>query len=195
MRRSGTGAAAIHGHTNPWWAGLAVVIVLLPLAAAMACSGRDAEPTTSSALPTAIPDTFDPCRGISVDVLESQHLNPEPHPTVARVGGRGEQSKGCEYWAQPGAESELGSGVTINVTNVTMNYFTKNFEPAHLFTRSAISGRSVATAGSMGNSYCVMLIELKAGGIQMTNASSRTDSCRTLTNVATAIIPSIPAGA
>ncbi|MGW5516605.1 DUF3558 family protein [Nocardia africana] len=177
------------------WAGLAAVIVVLSLAAATACSDTGSEPAAPSALPTAIPGTFDPCRDIPVNVLESQHLSPEPHPTVAKIGGGGEQSKGCEYWAQHGAEAELGSGVTINVTNVTMEYFAKNFEPNHQFTHSEISGRSVATAGSAGNSYCVMLIALAAGGIEMSNASSRNDSCRILTNVATALISSIPAGA
>ncbi|WP_181064626.1 DUF3558 family protein [Nocardia nova] len=145
-----------------------------------------------AALPTTLSSAFDPCTSIPGDVLESVRLQPEGRPTPARVGGAGEQYKGCEFRTLEDADPDRGPDVHIQVTNITMSYYETNFRPGRQFRAFRIDGRDVATAGEQGDTYCSMLIGLRSGGVKLSTTTSKNDSCQVLTDVATAVVPHIP---
>ncbi|MFG3518723.1 DUF3558 domain-containing protein [Nocardia nova] len=159
------------------------------------CGPGDHDTSSKSALPTTLPGSFDPCKDIPADVLTSLKLVPEGRPIPPRLGGVGEQYKGCDFRAQDGFASQKGPSTYIQVTNMTMDYFTRNFAPEHQFDKSGIDGREIATSSYAGLP-CVLFISLKEGGVEVGPLSvAEGDACQVLTEVATAIIPHIPRNA
>ncbi|MGW5516606.1 DUF3558 family protein [Nocardia africana] len=156
------------------------------------CGTRDENSRSGTALPTTLSSGFDPCAGIPGDVLESVGLQPEGRPIPARVGGDGEQYKGCDFRTRDGAGPDRGPDVHIQVTNLTMSYYEKNFRPGRQFRTLRIDGRDVATAGEQGGTYCSMLVGLRNGGVKLSTTTSAGDSCQVLTDIATAVVPHIP---
>ncbi|PPJ28362.1 hypothetical protein C5E45_00505 [Nocardia nova] len=163
--------------------------------AASGCESGDHDGLPKSALPTTLPSSFDPCKDIPADVLASLELVSEGRSIPPRIGGVGEQYKGCEFRTKDGYAPRRGSSTYIQATNMTMDYFTRNFAPEHQFNSFDIAGRKVATSSYTGLP-CVLFISLKEGGVEVGPLSvAERDSCQVLTEVATAIIPHIPQNA
>ncbi|WP_167354203.1 DUF3558 family protein [Nocardia kruczakiae] len=171
---------------------LAAIVLGIPTMAA--CGTAHDNSAQNTILPTTLSKVFDPCNDIPATVMESEHLNPSGTPIPPRLGGDGEQYRGCRFRAQDDAESELGPGISIQLTNMTIEYFTRNFAPGRKFTTLKIGGRDAATAGQ-DDGYCTMLVALETGGVYLTGLSSKKDTCLIVTDVANAIAPAIPPGA
>ncbi|PPJ07148.1 hypothetical protein C5E51_18350 [Nocardia nova] len=171
---------------------LAVSIAVVGLLASAGCGKEEGHRATPPQLPPQLPSKFDPCKDIPADVLASLNLVPEGRVIPARTGGPLEQYKGCDYRVQAAAASEQGPDVFIQVTNMTIDYFANNYAPERQFTRMKIGGREVATAAAADPSSCTLLIALRDGGVQVGPNVIDRDPCRSLVDVATAVIPHIP---
>ncbi|MDR7169840.1 hypothetical protein J2W56_003584 [Nocardia kruczakiae] len=157
------------------------------------CGHEQGNNTAEPTLAPKIPTVFNPCKDIRPDILLSLKLKPEGKTIPSRLGGPLEQYEGCDYQTQDGFESQRGTDTFIQVTNMGMEYFARNYKPEHEYRTFKIDGRDVATAGSANPSTCVLLIALNDGGVQLgPNAIEGKDPCQALVDVATAIIPSIP---
>ncbi len=163
-------------------------LLLIPVAACSANpKGQD-----NHSLPGAVPSTFNPCTDIPGKILISQGLNPKPDRELPNDLSGEQKYKGCDYRTQGADAAGSGSDVIIKVTNMDFDYFRKSYQPQGTLT---IGKRTAATAGSDNNTECTLFMVINGGGVWFSTAVHDKDACRVLVDLATAIEPTLPAGA
>ncbi|WP_433685896.1 DUF3558 domain-containing protein [Nocardia sp. CA-119907] len=177
----------------------AFAVGVVVLAGCGSSTGGEAKPvasTTSAAASLAAdaPSSYDPCKDVPQDVLDSEKLHGKETFTNSSSGGV--RWVGCQ-WVRSN-----GYGVIISTTNLTVDITrSRNFPETTEFT---INGRRAISTRQFDGPYikeaCTVNIEMKGGSldINLNNPSSRKetgsiDSCVLARGLAEKIVPSLPA--
>ncbi|MEV6139399.1 DUF3558 domain-containing protein [Nocardia sp. NPDC051990] len=180
-------------------AGLAVGAVVL-LSGCGSSTGGDAKPASTSAsaqpsLAADVPRTYEPCKDVPQDVLDSERLHGKD-PANGDAGG-GVKWRGCA-WVRSSSYS-----VSIRTTNLTIDLIrSRNFPEATEFTingRRAISTRQFD--GPFIKEACTVDVEMKGGSLEFnlnnpkSTSTGSLDSCDLARSLADKVVPSMPASA
>ncbi|WP_433727621.1 DUF3558 domain-containing protein [Nocardia sp. CA-129566] len=179
----------------------AFAVGVVVLAGCGSSTSGDAKPvaSTTSAGPSLaanVPNSYDPCKDVLQDVLDSEKLQ-NKHPVDDSSSG-GVRWVGCQ-WVRSN-----GYGVSIRTTNLTVDLVrSRNFPEATEFTingRRAISTRQFD--GPSIKEACTLNVEMKGGSLDfnLNNPPSRRDtgsidSCVLARGLAEKVVPSLPATA
>ncbi|WP_329411908.1 DUF3558 domain-containing protein [Nocardia vinacea] len=161
----------------------------------------DAKPVSTSAsagpsLAADVPHTYDPCKDVPQDVLDSEKLHGKD-PANGDADG-GVKWRGCA-WVRSN-----GYAVSIRTTNLTIEVIrSRNFPEATEFT---INGRRAISTRQFDGPYikeaCTLDVEMKGGSLEfnLNNPPSNRDtgsidSCVLARGLAEKVVPSLPATA
>ncbi|MET8878590.1 DUF3558 domain-containing protein [Nocardia sp. NPDC004604] len=164
-------------------------------------TGGDAKPVSTStsagpSLAADVPRTYDPCKDVPQDVLDSEKLH-NKH-TVDDSASGGVRWVGCQ-WVRSN-----GYGVSIRTTNLTIDLIrSRNFPETTEFT---INGRRAISTRQFDGPYikeaCTVDVEMKGGSLEfnLNNPPSNRDtgsidSCVLARGLAEKVVPSLPATA
>lgn len=155
---------------------------------------QSSTPPSKPVLATSLPTSFDPCHDIPAQVLSAQHLMAEPIPYPEHeTADPSVKATGCQY-LPPTSAGDRGSGVIVQVTNMTVDYFQHDYSKAEkfdsaLYRQFKIDNRAAATQGPRLDGMCTLVVDIKDGGIRLDTLSQKIDPCQLLMDFANAIAP------
>ncbi|WP_433631419.1 DUF3558 domain-containing protein [Nocardia sp. CA-120079] len=181
-------------------AALAVGAVVL-LSGCGSSTDGDAKPVATStgagpSLAADAPNSYDPCKDVPQNVLDSEKLHGKD-PDNSEASG-GVKWRGCA-WVRSN-----GYSVSIRTTNLTIDLIrSRNFPEASEFT---INGRRAISTRQFDGPYikeaCTVDVEMKGGSLEfnLNNPPSNrdtgsTDSCVLARGLVEKVVPSLPATA
>jgi len=152
-------------------------------------------PTSADASPSGtgiqLP-AFDACRDIPADFFIREGLVPGAAPSDDTRGNL--RWMGCQY------QRKGVYATTITSTDMTVDQLMQRH--TYQFRRLQIAGRDAGVDGPeglQGGDSCVVLVAIEGGGldVELTNAlqvTTSTDPCQAATDLATKLVPLLPAG-
>nr|WP_231951515.1 DUF3558 family protein [Nocardia terpenica] len=161
------------------------------------CKSNDSEPPKPR-ISDRIPTSFDPCSDIPPDVITSQQLMPDPKRQAERDDGDGVKSSGCEYRRSFELTQTRGTGISVDVTNMTVDYFSDVYSKSNSVDgtpvrRLTINNRPAAIQGPRSDNTCMIITDIKDGGVRFDNAAHTVDPCQVLIEFVQAVSTHLPA--
>ncbi|WP_278264184.1 DUF3558 domain-containing protein [Nocardia sp. AG03] len=181
---------------------LATVIGILAVVGCGTDSGEPIGPTvptlTADGLEVDAPSRYDPCVGVTPEVLNQLQLVKAKNPNTADFDGpNGQKWRGCG-WVRPNVYA-----LSIRNTNLTLGFVKDNWGDGlsefTIFGRSAIS---VRRSESDPQDSCYVNVELRGGSLEFhilksasRNAPQDVDFCDIGKKVAESVLPTVPTDA
>ncbi|MGW4249496.1 DUF3558 family protein [Nocardia sp. NPDC004722] len=155
---------------------------------------------STAVLPSEVPGAFDPCRDIPDSVLLSLHIDPGSRRSIPdQVNGGGyddqvERVRGCEFAINGSAIGGGPTQISIEATNITIDYFRKSRSKDEATQEISADGRTSIVAGPFLGGQCHGLVGIVGGGILLSTVDRDAKSCDTVAKAVQAIAPLLPKG-